>query len=301
MGLEAKNNPFDWTHLRVYGGRLWGMLDRHSWRGCPNCFFMHLPECGGTSVARSLVSMVPLHRRVGEISRYTRNAVSIVIADQNSGTLYHEDGPGCPALFEFREALLLYYMASDAALVFGHVLFSEKAYRHFGDSYRFITVMREPVARLVSNYHGSAMANCDFKTYLRSDTARRHALVFLRYFSGVADVSPGQERSLLPIAHRNMGRFALIGFLDRLNEFTRGFRDLFGVEPKTYYENVNPLAKIEITPDIRREVEKLCAPDLELYEAARSGTQSMASAGVFTEALRDHSQTIDVPGLWRTT
>ena len=279
MGLEPKNKPFDWKHLRIYGGRLWAMLGRHGWQGSPNCFFMHLPKCGGTSVARSLVSVVPLHRRVGAIYHpATRQAVSIVIADQNSGTLYHEHGPHCPALFEFREALLLYYMASDAALVFGHVLFSEKAYRHFGDSYRFITTMREPVTRLVSNYHDSAMASCDFKTYLRSDTARRHALVFLRFFSGVADISPGQERRLLPIAHRNMGHFALIGFLDRLKEFRRGFRDLFGVEPKTYYENVNPLAKIEITADVRREVEQLCAPDLELYEAARSRTLSALSS-----------------------
>jgi hypothetical protein len=170
----------------------------------------------------------------------------MLYSGEDSGTLYHEDGPNCSALFEFRENLLLYFMANNAALVLGHVLFSERAFKYFGSSYRFVTIMRDPIAPLLSNYHSTGLpVSEDFGAYLRSDIARRHALVFLRYFSGVAEISPGDEPALLKVAHRNMTRFSRIGFLDQLTDFRIGMRNLVGIEPKAFYENANPRPKRE--------------------------------------------------------
>jgi hypothetical protein len=223
----------------------------------------------------------------------------MLYSGEDSAKLYHEDGPNCAALFEFRENLLLYYMASNAALVMGHALFSERAFKHFGSSYRFVTIMRDPVARLVSNYHASGLpVSEDFGTYLRSDIARRQALVFLRYFAGVADISPGDEPVLLKVAHRNMACFSLIGFLDQLTDFWIGMRNLVGIEPKTFYEKwragdecverplrLHPLSFVVRVQSVRRP-RTLCGSSRQCALRRRLGRCAVAGGGAWRPARR---------------
>ena len=67
-----------------------------------------------------------------------------------------------------------------------------------------------------------------FGDCLDSPEGRRKALHQLHFFSGQSEITPLEEPAALIRPRHNIGRFALIGFLDDLSGFAQGFADLFG-------------------------------------------------------------------------
>lgn len=59
-------------------------------------------------------------------------------------------------VLDLREQMLLYHMFDGVHGIAAHVRFSEDAYALFKDQYKFMTVLREPVARFVSHFHWGA-------------------------------------------------------------------------------------------------------------------------------------------------
>lgn len=255
---------------RLYAGRSYhtvpGLGLRHP------CVFLHVPKCGGTSVSEALYATVPLHREIGIIdSPSIRRALAI----QNTGAddlSYHDEGPHAEEITLFREAMVLMHMAHQATLVHGHFLWSDAAWEHFGDQYRYVTILRDPVARTISNYRMDKRTGTftgDFDEFLDSAEGRRKALHKLRYFSGMATVTPDQEARAIDLARQNMERFTLIGFLEDLPGFATDFGRHFGVKPRIPHYNKAEDKPVDLTPDQRRRLEVLCAPDIELFEHAR--------------------------------
>lgn len=109
----------------------------------------------------------------------------------------------------------------------------------------------------------------DFDAFLDSDEGRRKALHKLRYFSGMATVTPDQEAEALELARRNMQRFTLIGFLDDLPGFASDFARIFGPRPRIPHYNMAEDRPVQLTDDQMDRLRALCAPDLELYQLAR--------------------------------
>lgn len=255
---------------RLYGGRSLRTLSGQSLRH--DCVFMHVPKCGGTSVSEALYATVPLYRKIGILdSPSIRRALAI----QNTGNddlSYHDEGPNARQISRFREALLLMHMAHRATLIHGHFLFSEAAWQHFGNRYRYVTILRDPVERTISNYRMDLRTGTfsgDFDAFLDSAEGRRKALHKLRYFSGIATVEPGREAEAMVLARRNMERFSLIGFLDDLRGFADDFAALFGVRPWIAHYNRAEARPFTISDDQRARLTSLCAADIELYEHAR--------------------------------
>lgn len=250
------------------------------------CVFMHVPKCGGTSVSEALYATVPLHRKIGILdSPSIRRALAIQHADRDDLS-FHDEGPHAEEISAFRESLLLMHMCHRATLIHGHFLFSERAWRHFGQTYRYVTILRDPVARTISNYRMDKRTGAfagDFDDYLASDYGRRQALHKLRYFSGMATVAPGQEPEAMERALRNMARFSLIGFLDDLPGFARGFAALFGVRPWIpHYNAAGGDKPLDMTEAQRARLLALCAPDIDLFAHARRIAPGLA--GQATEA-----------------
>lgn len=205
------------------------------------CFYMHVPKCGGTSLSEALYATVPMHKRVGIVDAdSTRRATALVHADKNELFLYYDDLPNGDAVYALREGMLLTHMAWDTRMIHGHILFSHKADKHFGDTYKYVTLLREPVARTISNFNQSVrhgLIENDFDAYLESDVIRAHALTFLRYFSGTHNIPVEDEPAALDEAKRVAEKFAVIGFLDNLPSFCDQFADVFGRKPKIYRYN----------------------------------------------------------------
>ncbi len=260
-------NPEYKRRFNIYAPRLGRMLLNKRLKH--SCWFMHIPKSGGSSIHEALRALIPFQQHIGTVTAIpTRRAAAIFYENQDDENLIHEDGPRCKELFDMRELQLLSYMAHEDSLIYGHVLFSEKADRYFGNTYKYITMLRDPVQRVISNYKSAVhdkYFSGDFNQYLESDVARRHALVNLRYFSGVAEISPDKEAEAMEKAKINLEKFSVIGFLDNIEQFCDQFNDVFGARPNIPYYNKAKENKTSPTASQIKTLESICAPDIELF------------------------------------
>jgi hypothetical protein len=257
-----------YERLRLYTARALRSMQRPL---AYNCCYMHVPKCAGTSVTDAMRSLCPLQKRIGMIlARPSRRATALQSGRPEWNI--HEDGPESQVIFAYREYLMLYFMADDAPLVCGHFLFSELAHAAFGDRYRFVSVLRNPLDRLVSNYADARLGNyidMPFATYLDSEVGWRHATVMLRYFSGQPVIPQEGIVDAMAVARGNLEKFALVGFTDRMPDFATGFASVFGARPRLHHMRPGRYEKPEIDRSARARMEQLCAGDLEFYEHAR--------------------------------
>lgn len=234
---------------------------------------MHIPKCGGTSLTVALRRVCPLYRQFATVDAdASRLAAAVAAGHSPSTTLIHEDGPRCAELFAFRRSLVVYYMARDMALINGHFLFDRAAFSAFLGEYKFVTILRDPLRRVLSNYGDARVANyvtCSFGEYLESDVAWRHANVFTRYFGESAQFPEEESRERVRLAKDNMKYFAIVGFIDRLDDFRNKFSSLFGRRISIGHYRRARIEKPTLTQQNQRRLEDLCAADLELYEFAR--------------------------------
>ncbi len=60
-----------------------------------------------------------------------------------------------------------------------------------------------------------------------------------------------------------------MGFLENLPDFIREFQQHTGIKLNITHRRKNPVKKPNIEPEIMAKIEKICAPDLELYDYAK--------------------------------
>jgi hypothetical protein len=273
--LPTRNRPLSFRErmqirVSVNAGRLWyGIIGDM----LANCCFMHVPKCGGTSMIHALRRLCPIQRGLGLIEvAPSRSAISLLAERRLDYFGFHEDGPRTAEVFAFRRSLLFYFLASDVPLVAGHFLFDRDAFTHFGDRYRFISVLRDPVARMISHYNEERRSNyldLPFDAYLETNLAWRHATMALRYFSGMAQVGPTELDQALALAKANLRCFGVIGVTEDLDRFCARFADLFGRRLRVGHYRRTALPKPEIDRATRRRLEHMCRGDLEFYHAAK--------------------------------
>ncbi len=256
--------------LKVYGPRVLRMLTKGGLK--QRCCFMHVPKSGGSSVNEALHALAPFDRHIMTTPAIpTRRAMAISLRGMDDENAIHEDGPNSAPLFAFREQMMLTGMAHDDILIHGHFLFSPKGHEAFPE-YRWITMLRDPIERVISNFKDARRAGFYSGTmdeYIGSGIARRHGQLNLRYFSGTPEVPEGAEAEVLSRALSNLDKFAVIGFLDRIDLFKKDFGEIFGVEPRIAHYNVGMKMQVDLTASQRRALERFCGPDYEIFEAAR--------------------------------
>ncbi|GAA6210047.1 hypothetical protein NBRC116601_33400 [Cognatishimia sp. WU-CL00825] len=271
----ARKAPFKerlTRRLSIVGGRARRSLPG----GAPKhrSVYFHMPKCGGTSLSEAMYATVPFNERIGVIDAVsTRRAAAMMEFDKDDAFLCHEDLDTGQLTFDLREGLFLQHMAWDTALIHGHVFWSEKAHAHFGDTYKYVTLMRDPVARMVSNYRmtqRSGVTQGDLDSYLESDVARRHARVYLRYLTGRNDIPEAELPAAIELAKTRLSTFALVGFLEQIEDFMQSYRDLFGVKLRMAQLNSAPDRKPDYTEAQMQRLTELCAPDIALYDFAKT-------------------------------
>lgn len=258
--------------LAILGGR--ALRTRPGGGPTHRSLFLHMPKCGGTSLSEAMYATVPLNERYGVIDAVaTRRAAGMLAFGKDDPLLCHEDFDNGQMVFDFREGLLLNHMAWDTMLIHGHVFWSEQAITHFGDTYKYVTMMREPVARTVSNLRMTqreALVDDDMESYLASAVARRHAQVYLRYLTGRNDIAEDEVPDALALAKSRLDRFALIGFLETQDVFRSQYEALFGVRLRMPRLNTAPTRDPGYSPPHLAHLTELCAPDTELYRHAQA-------------------------------
>ncbi len=94
----------------------------------------------------------------------------------------------------------------------------------------------------------------------------------LRYLSGQAQIAQGEEQEALARAKVAVEKFAVIGFVEALDDFVGQFEAVFGVCLTVGRYNVGKRAELEISARDRRRLEAACAAELELHEFVRAWT-----------------------------
>ena len=246
----------------------------------PRLVFIHIPKCAGTAAARAMRrAYFPVHRELLSRLRgrlgYGYESIRVEASYEAARSL----GLNLP---EFHAALLFYAMGLPKnGLIAGHVPFSRAAADAFSDEWQFITVLREPVSRFMSEYFYNRFKTSsryfkveeELEAYLDTADARRTSTQMINFLTGRADEYATPTESEMDAALANLRRFAVVGFFEDLDRFADDMAARFGRRPVVPRINRNPapegLRKRELDPTIRGRIAELNAADSEVYRRAR--------------------------------
>ena len=234
--------------------------------------FHHVPKCAGTSVARAL-RMRYLTSQQGVVSGPSFYAAKAFNPNRTTLQLW-------PFVLDTRERILLYHMYCGVRCIAAHVRFSNTAHEMFGAQYRFVTILREPVSRYISHYfwdfHGPeewARIEVPLEEFVETEQGARYGLLFGEFYSSLPADGDFGSAAAVAAAKQNLHKFAAVGFLDDMSGFQDRLKDTLGVSVNIKHQNkgkVEEQTKRQVvTPELRRRIEKLCAPDIEIYNYAR--------------------------------
>jgi hypothetical protein len=216
--------------------------------------FVHIMKCGGTSVRGGLARGL-LGRRTSdalfELDGQSANAATGAVTNETN--------------WEFRDALLAYeLLTASPQLALGHFRYRSRYAELFPDA-RFITVLREPVDRLVSLYNYRRFrpnvhwpVGMTFDDFLESPWgAEGHN--YVRTFCGRAGLDPKSDEAVAA-AIENLQRFAVVGCTSRLDQFAGAVSELVGKPVSFPRRNAK---------DAWSETVEVPEPDAESIERAR--------------------------------
>jgi len=230
--------------------------------------FHHIPKCGGTSVGRAL-------RRAYILSQGT-------VTPEASMKAFEAAREGRPHqalgdVSKLREMMLLYMLFSDVRCVSAHIPFSDAAYRRFSDRYAFVTLLRDPVDRFISNYYwshqhpgGVGHIAEPLEDFLPTPRARHLGSTYVRYFCG----APAEDFTAKHVdaAIGNLRRMDCVGFLDEVGRFAAALRQLTGKRINIGRENVrNTGGKRDaiLSGPLGKQVREACRFDSAIWEAVQ--------------------------------
>lgn len=191
-------------------------------------------------------------------------------------------------VLDFREQMLLYHLFEDVHCISAHVRFSAPAHERFRSTYKFITILRDPVSRFLSNYtwsYGKPGAHArieePFREFLKTERARRLGATYVEFFCGLPKTADIRSEDAIDSAVANLARFDVVGRLDQLPAFEASIAETLGIRLKIGHENRatrrSAASEAMDDPQLRAEVMALCAPDLavwERYSALRSNAEA---------------------------
>ena len=249
---------------------------------CPQrVVFHHVPKCGGTSVGRTLRRRYILSQATVLPNESLQAFASFTGGNDREQMLVD--------VLDLREQMFLYLLHSDVRCISLHVRFSEVAHRLFADRYKFVTILREPVSRFISNYFWSfakprALPENEIALgpFLETDRARRLGASYVQYFCGLPKDSDFTEAASIEAAKTNLAKFDVVGHIGDRIRFERDIRNALGVRLRIGHENRARQSASErdqvVTPELRAEIEALCAPDIAVWRHA-CATNSFQNVG----------------------
>lgn len=223
-------------------------------------FYLHIHKCGGSSIRDIINSNIPLGR-LSPSDLYLRDE--------------HKDG-------HFDETARVHFdeeQALKAKFSAAHINYYEVPKP---DRWQWITVVRHPVDRVISDYYYkiwqarignsyfAGMQNLTWDDYLNhmgQGQANNHMCRML--------VGPDWPDETHPIqAKEILDQFSFVGILENPNygnQFILNYVNDYLKIPRQFAPttNVNPLARQEVSLEIRARIANLNQGDLYLYQAAK--------------------------------
>ena len=268
----------------------------------PKVAFIHIAKCGGMSVDKALRQAIalpgqPRINRDATIAASMASFGQAITSEQDSIAFSHHHAANLAGMLD-------YYLSKQWRYISGHVTVTSDILARYSNEYAFVTVLRHPVERFISNYIYNKLTNNN--PFMLPNTHNNDALIdeaeriiasergwqmansstmFLtgRYPKNGDDAAKMQ----LEVAH-NLTQFKVVGFLDNMASFEQQCSKLTGKAVKFPQLNTSESAskfgadktfKSEIKstlqsyfnqPKTMQKLEQLCRFELANYTAARA-------------------------------
>lgn len=256
--FETIKKLYQFTRDRLSGGRV---------------VFHHVPKCGGTSVHRALRFRYALSYEYVDLLA-AKDAIAMGMPSGDADELLYQS-------HIFRELTLLYQLNRGVHCVVGHVPFSSVAFNNFSDDYSFITILRDPVSFFESFYFYNLESNVgewridsSLEEFIQSTRAAEIGRFYSDFFCDLTRHRGIQAGDSIRLAKKNLEKFTLVGMTENMQLFQQRLQEALGVKLRIGHENRSSFVSGErqqlSNPIIRKKIEAISGPNIEIYEYARS-------------------------------
>ncbi|MEM9781173.1 MAG: sulfotransferase family 2 domain-containing protein [Pseudomonadota bacterium] len=219
-------------------------------------FFAHVPKCGGTSLSHALRIRYPL-----SYFKLSEEAASASSRDLTTGQW-----------MELKARLVAYHAHCGRHFLQGHIPVTEDYIDRHLTEYNLMTLLRDPVDRVVSHYFFDPRLNKltpeDFLRHQRG-FIETHALC--HFFGGLDWDNPGDVGEAEARAMTTLDRFDVVGILEEPAAFERTLREDLGLRLSIPHRNQGTTrAGRSLPPEIMERITEMCEADLRIYRRYRA-------------------------------